>query len=233
LKKAFENAQYALIVTPHDPAAGFSNDANLTETMINQAVENGVKYIVLVGSWTVRVKDQIKIIASRFVSSEALLEKLGSEKGLKWTVLRGGCFMENILNPQVKQSIQSQSTLNYPKVYIPLVDTRDIGKSAAVCLAANDIEKHNGKKYEMNGPEMLSSEDVAKIIGKVLEREIKFQETPKDILKKTLPEVLWQGFEYMIDNGKQAVPFTQDVKNLTGQNGTFERFLIDHKSYFN
>ena len=232
MKKAFENAQYALIVTPHAQTAGFSNDANLTETMINQAVAHGVKYIVLVGSWTVRAKDQIKLISSRFVSPEALLEKLGAEKGLKWTVLRGGFFMENLLNPQVKQSI-SQSTFNYPKVYLPMVDTRDIGKSAAACLGACNIDKHNGKKYEMNGPELLSSEEIAKIIGKVLGKEIKYQEAPKDILQKNMPEVLWQAFEYMIDNGKQAVPFTQDVKNLTCQHGSFERFLIDHKSYFN
>ena len=220
-------------MTPHDPTAGMKDDANLTENMINQAVENGVKYIVLVGSWTVKAKNELSLLSSRFISPEALLETLGAKKGIKWTVLRGGYFMENFLIPPVKQSVQSESAFNFPKVFVPPVDTRDIGRSAAACLAASNIDQHNGKKYEMNGPEMLSGEDIAKIIGKVLGKDIKYRETPRDMLRKFMPEFLSQLFEYMVDNGKQAVPFTQDVKNLTGQNGTLEKFLIEHKSFFN
>ena len=37
-------------------------------------------------------------------------------------------------------------------------------------------------------------------------------------------------FEYMVDKGKNAYKFTDDVKKLTGQHGTFEQFVIDHKS---
>lgn len=233
LKKAFEKAQYALIVTPHDPTQGFSNDANLTETMINHAVQNGVKYIVLVGSWTVKDKEKLGIISGRFVSSEKLLEKLGTEKGLKWTVLRGGFFMENLLAPHVKQAAKSDSAFRFPKVYVPMVDTRDIGKSAAACLAAQNIEQHNGKHYQMNGPEMLTGEDIARVLSKQLGKPIQYQETPKDMLRKFMPEAIAQIFDYMIENGKEAVPFTQDVKNLTGQNASFEQFIRDHKDFFN
>ena len=233
LSKAFENAERALIVTPHDPTQGFSNDANLTETMINHAVQNGVKYITVVGSWTVNNPKEIQIISSRFVSSENLLEKLGKEKGLKWTVLRGGFFMENLLMDNVKQAAINDSAFNFPKVFVPMVDTRDIGKSAAACLAAANIDQHHGKKYEMNGPELLSGEDVARVLGKVLGKQIEYRETPKEVAKKFMPEAVSQIFEFMIDHGKQAVPFTQDVKNLTGQNSTLETFLSEHKSFFN
>jgi uncharacterized protein YbjT (DUF2867 family) len=200
--------------------------------MINHAVQNGVKYIVVVGSFT--VKDPIKMshIASRFVSSELLLEKLGVEKGLKWTVLRGSYFMENLLNPNFKNQVKS-GTITLAKSYAPMVDTRDIGRSAAVCLAAtNDPSKYHAKKYEMNRPEVLTGEDVARITGKVLGKQLNYVELPREMISKIMPEAIAQTYEYVVDNGKEAIPFTQDVQNLTGQNINFEKFLIDHKSYF-
>lgn len=234
LKKAFENADYALIVTPHDPASGIENDANLNETLINHAVENGVKYIVWVGSFTVKDPVRMSMISRRFVSSEKLLEKLGKEKGLKWTVLRGGYFMENWLNPHIKDSIKTKSSVNFPKIYVATVDTRDIGRSAAACLAASNIEQHNGKKYEMNGPEILSTEDVVKAFSKVLGKELTYNDAPtREMLKSTLPPPIAEIIEYFLDEGKSATPFTQDVKNLTGHNITFEQFLNDHKDFFN
>jgi hypothetical protein len=91
LKKAFQDVQYTLIVTPHDHSKfmEFANDATLTENMINVAVEMGVKYIVLVGSFSAPVADKIKLIGSRFKPAEDLLAKLSKDKGLKYTVLRG------------------------------------------------------------------------------------------------------------------------------------------------
>lgn len=205
-------------------------DANLTETMINHAVQNGVKYIVVVGSWTVKDPQRMSIIANRFVSSERLLEKLAAEKGLKWTVLHGGFFMENLLNPNFKKNV-ADGTIMFPKVYSAMVDTRDIGRSAAACLASGP-DKHHGKKYEMNGPEVLTGEDLARIAGKVLGKQLGYAETPREVLRKVMPEAIAQLFEYMVDNGKEASPFTQDVKNLTGQNGTLEQFLREHKAFF-
>ena len=34
----------------------------------------------------------------------------------------------------------------------------------------------------------------------------------------------------MSEAGKNAIPFNQDVKELTGQHTTFEQFVIDHRS---
>ena len=55
----------------------------------------------------------------------------------------------------------------------------------------------------------------------------------KEIIKSTMPLPLAQLFEHMIDGGKTAIPFTEDVKRLTGQHGSFEQFIADHKDYFN
>ena len=89
LRKVFQNVDSALIVTPQ----GSENDSLSTTNMINSAVENGVNYIVLVASFTVNNMERMSGIGKRFKPSEDLLEKLGNENKVKWTVLRGGCFM--------------------------------------------------------------------------------------------------------------------------------------------
>ena len=170
LRVAFDGADSALIVTPHDPTRDNLNEANdqdarLTANMINAAVSCGVKYIVLVASFTVHYREQMPIIAGRFWPSEDLLEKLGAEKGLKFTVLRGGNFMENQL-PGLKRTLKNQSAIMMPNLFCAMVDTADIGKSAAACLAVNG-EGHHRKYYEMTGPEIQGGEDLARVLTKV------------------------------------------------------------------
>ena len=168
LKTGFAGCDSALIVTPHDPTKDLNaegDDAQLTCTMINQAVAAGVKYIVLVASFTVHYRKQMPIIASRFWPSEDLLEQLAKENRVKFTVLRGGCFMENLI-PGLKKTIKAQSSLNMCNMVCAMVDTQDIGKSGAACLAANG-EGHHGKFYEMTGPEMQNGHDLAKVLTKV------------------------------------------------------------------
>jgi nucleoside-diphosphate-sugar epimerase len=59
LSKAFAGAEKALIVTVCDYNRSMAEDANLTKSMISAAVEAGVKYVVLVTSWT--HKDPVRL----------------------------------------------------------------------------------------------------------------------------------------------------------------------------
>lgn len=65
LNKAFVGAEKAFIVTVHDYNRGFAEDAKLTKNMILAAVEAGVKYIVLVASWTVKDCVRLSGLAAR------------------------------------------------------------------------------------------------------------------------------------------------------------------------
>jgi uncharacterized protein YbjT (DUF2867 family) len=92
LTQAFEGADYAVIVTPHDAAGGMEvsffrlllfclltkntrrqNDALFTCNMIAAAEQTGVKHVVFVGSWTVGAVEAIPEIAKRFVQPEGFL----------------------------------------------------------------------------------------------------------------------------------------------------------------
>jgi uncharacterized protein YbjT (DUF2867 family) len=126
LTAAYKNVHAALVVTTHDSTRGFDDDAQLTANLINSAVDNGVKYIVLVASFTVH-SEKMSLLASRFDPSEKLLEKLEKERGIQWSVLRGGFFMENTTY-MFKDSIQNKNEIRLPEFVYPMVDTRDIGK---------------------------------------------------------------------------------------------------------
>ena len=150
LDAAFRGAQSALIVTPftRESLNGASNDAQLTINMISKAVDNGVKNIVLVSAWTTPYA-QITMTNARFKPPEDFLIDIGKKKKISWTILRAGYFMENCLF-MFKDSIKEKSVINFPNVHIPMVDTRDIGKSAAACLVSTTGE-HNGKLYDITG----------------------------------------------------------------------------------
>jgi nucleoside-diphosphate-sugar epimerase len=96
LDSFFQNTDSAMIVTVHDPSRGFKEDAELTMNMINSAVNAGVKFIVLISSWTVNSNGAISMISARFTPCEDLLIKLGKENKVKYAFLRGSFFMENI-----------------------------------------------------------------------------------------------------------------------------------------
>ena len=96
--------------------------------------------------------------------------------------------MENLLWG-LKDSLKTQSAITMPNIFMAMVDTRDIGKSAAACLAVNG-EGHHAKYYEMNGPEMLGGNDLAKVLTKVLGKPIKYNQVPRDKIRAEMPEGL-------------------------------------------
>ena len=160
---------------------------------------------------------------NRFKPCEEYLEELGREKGLKWTVLRGGCFMENLA--QGLNSIKTGSdTFVFARTETPMVATVDIGRSGAACLAASDFNVHHGKFYEMSGPDYLTGDVIAKAISKKLNREVKYSELPKAAFAK-MPEAVSQVFEYIGEFGRDAAPKTDDVFQLTGRVTTIDDFL--------
>jgi len=135
--------------------------------------------------------------------------------------------MDNLLF-MLKESLK-KDFISLPNLYYPKVDTRDIGKSAAVCLGSND-PAHFSKYYELSGPEVLTGDHMAQVFSKVLGRQIKYNEMSMDDFRKYSSPYITEIFEYMHENGKNAVPFTQDVKNITGEHTTLEEFVIRHKS---
>jgi uncharacterized protein YbjT (DUF2867 family) len=140
---AFQGAQAACIVFPHEPTSGYDRD--LVSPMVNAAAaSNGLNYVCLVAAYTLNDMEGMHLMNASLAPGVARLEQLAKETGLKYTVLLSGCFMENLL--MHFKRIKATSVYTFPDVTCAMVNTRDIGRSAAACLAG-DHDQHNGKRY--------------------------------------------------------------------------------------
>jgi hypothetical protein len=135
--------------------------------------------------------------------------------------------MENTIGI-CRPTIKAQSKVFFADgtVY-PMIDTKYIGKSAAACAAADNIDLHHGKYYEMSGPEQLKPQDIADVFTRVLGRKIDWLATPQAVVDK-MPEYYKQIMHHQSVYGDKAIPYTNDVQSLVGSNGTFEEFVKRH-----
>ena len=227
LANAFKGAQSAFIVHPLDATSlDFVKDAQYSLNMINSAVENGIKNIVYVGSVSVLDPIKLSLIAARFIPSEELLKKLHEEKKIKYTVLRCTMFMDNY--KRYFETIKSESSFTFPNIQTPLVDTKDVGKCAALCLAC-ETDEHDAKCYLICGPQVMTPQEVAEVFTRVLGKKVTHIELKKETFK-ALPPAICQAYTNIVDT--KCIISGGDLPQLIGQLGTFEQFVRDHLHYF-
>jgi len=104
----------------------------------------------------------------------------------------------------------------------PSVD--DIGRVAAAALM--DPARHSGRTYRPTGPQLLSGEDMTRILGRVFERRVRLLPTPMRIFLKAAyldgyPLVLLGSMAHYIEEHRRGA-FTlgapnDDVQQVTGR----------------
>jgi len=125
--------------------------------------------------------------------------KLAIENALRafdvpFTILRPNYFSQNdasLKDPLTKAGI-------YPMplgdVGVSVVDVRDIAEAAAIVLTSGE---HNGKTYNLNGPEVVSGTKAASIWGEVLGKKIQYTGHNMDVfegqMRKRAPS--WSAFD--------------------------------------
>jgi len=143
----------------------------LESNMVDACKEAGVKHVVLNSalgagdygksypSWHRKVEDKLK----------------GTWKS--YTILRPNGFMQNIV-AFYAPSIRSQGAF-----YVAMGDAKvshvDIGDIAVVAVKALHGGAHAGKTYELNGPEAISNQELAKRISKVAGRTVSYVDIPE------------------------------------------------------
>jgi len=94
--------------------------------------------------------------------------------GLEWTHLRPSQFMQVYLREA--PVIASKGALVLPlgeETALAPIDVEDIAKIAAAILRA-DVGAHNGRRYEMTGPEGLTMSQIAERIAAATGRAVRF-----------------------------------------------------------
>lgn len=157
--------------------------------------------------------------------------------GLDHTILRPGSFMQNML--LTAESIRSRGEFygSSGSGRIAMIDARDI---AAVAFAVLTGRGHEGRTYALSGPEALSNDEAAAILGQALGRAIRYRDIPGPQLREGMvqggmPE--WLADDLVVLEGIFAegggAEITGDVEEITGRAPrTFAAFVREYRTAF-
>lgn len=150
----------------------------LENNMVDACKESGVKHVVLNSalgagdygksfpSWHRKVEDKLK------------------STGLSWTILRPNGFLQNIVAYNAP-SIRAQGAF-----YAAMGDSKtsylDVGDIAMVAVRVLQGGVHARKIYELNGPEAISNEELARRISKIAGRTVNYVDIPDSALHDSL-----------------------------------------------
>src|ERR1700686_2681987 len=127
-------------------------------------------------------------------ASKLAIESAIQEFDVPFTIIRPNYFMQN--DASLKEPLTKAGIYPMPlgPVGISAVDIRDIAEVAAIALTS---DRHYGKTYNLNGPEVLSGPKIASIWSGLLGKEIRYSGDDMDAfeaqMRKTAPS--WSAFD--------------------------------------
>ena len=106
--------------------------------------------------------------------------------GIAWTHLRPSQFMQMYLR-------EAHTITSHDSIFLPMetaklspVDVEDVAKAAVAIMTTDG---HEGKSYDMTGPEALSMQEIAGIISSVTGRTISYINISNEQYRNTLIEL--------------------------------------------
>lgn len=133
--------------------------------MIEAAKKSGVERIVKISAFGA-ADGPVKILKDHYLVEEEL-----KKSGIPWTILRPNFYVQNLAG--FLDDIRKEGIIRAPmkEGKISMVHIRNVG---AVGVSAIIYDGHEGKTYDITGPEPLSFGDVARILGEAYKKPIEF-----------------------------------------------------------
>jgi uncharacterized protein YbjT (DUF2867 family) len=182
---------------------GYDNEVTQGKNTAEAAKEAGVKHFVYA---SVASSDENTGLAH--FDSKWVLEQYIQKLGLPYTIIRPVFFMENFegwFAPQ-EQDGKLSITMAMPKDRkLQMIAVDDVGAVAAIVFSNPD--KYMGKTLTIAGDE-LTIPDAADAYGKVLNKDVAYNELPLDVLRANSKEMA-DMFGWFTDKGYSA-----DIKNI-------------------
>jgi uncharacterized protein YbjT (DUF2867 family) len=161
------------------------------------------------------------------------VERELERSGLAWTFLRPNNFFQNIVS-EWGETIRRENAFydSAGEARYAWIDARDIARVAAVALTEPG---HEGRAYELTGPQSLTHEEVAYTLGRALGRPIRYVHVHDEDMRRSL---LAEGFsgemaEAWIDVNRYVrrnpSAVTTAVEDVTGRAPvSLEEFCREH-----
>ncbi len=227
LRRALDGAESAFLVT---------NSSERVEaqqlSFVEAARAAGVRRIVYVSQLHAARNSPV-----RFLRYHAVVEDTIAASGMAFTNVRPNLYMQGLFG--YRASIVSEGRFFAPAgdSRISIVDVRDI---AAVAVVALTEAGHEGKTYDITGPEALSHAEMATQLSNALGRQVAFVDIPETAMREALqglgiPE--WQADGLIEDYAHyrrgEASTISTCVRDITGHPPhSFADFARDYKQVF-
>jgi uncharacterized protein YbjT (DUF2867 family) len=227
LRKILSGVQRAFLVT---------NSSERVEEQqlrfVDLAHEAGVKHIVYLSQLHAAADSPL-----RFLRYHAAVEEALRRSGVSYTNLRPNLYMQGLL--MIGHTIASEGRFFAPAsdARVSVVDVRDI---AAVAVVALTKSGHEGKTYDITGPEALTHAEMAAQLSEALHRPVAFVDVPEQRFREALrgfhmPD--WQADGLVEDYAHyrqgEASNISSAVQEVTGAAPhPFIAFAHDYKSAF-
>ena len=199
---------------------------------IDAARQSGVTHIVKLSQFGAEAHSPV-----RFLRYHAAVEAALQASGIAYTLLRPNFFMQGLLN--FRSTIATQNTFYAAAgdAKVSAIDVRDI---ADVTVAALTESGHEGKLYELTGPQALTHAEMAEGLSRALGRQVAFVDIPPEAMREALLGIgfpVWQAEGLVEDYAHyrrgEAAAVTSGVEDATGKAPrSFEEFARDYAATF-
>ncbi|WP_426502986.1 NAD(P)H-binding protein [Dactylosporangium sp. McL0621] len=215
LRAAMDGVEAVFLIWPFSTAEGMP--------AVLDAVAQHARHIVYLSSAAVREHEQ-------------QVEQLIEQSGLEWTFLRPHVFAANALRWAGEIRTESVVRAPYGTAAMPPLHERDL---AAVAVRALIGDGSAGAIHELTGPEVLTQAEQVRIIGEVIGRPVRWEETSPDTARQQMltlgwpPEVADGILRAQAEMVTGPRPITSTVENVTGAAArTFRAWVTDHAGSF-
>lgn len=176
---------------------------------IDAAVKAGVKHIVYVSS-----VDADNPGDSKSAEEHRMTEQWVRESGVAWTMLRNHLYMDNLVSLAVRMVTDGKVVIQPDEKPAAYVTRADCAAAAAAVLATRG---HEGKIYEITGPELVLRRDVARIASELAGKPIEQVAGPGGVSQVAAVMAGFAAFD------RQST----HVRDLTGRPATSVRQLLE------
>lgn len=172
----------------------------------------------------------------RFLRYHAAVEAAIEQSGVAYTFVRPNLILQAYLPfaPQIAAGIL-QAPVSDARVSV--ADARDI---AAVVATALTEPGHEGRTYDVTGPEALTHVEIAQTFGEAAGHEVRFESVSPDAFLGTLEQAGMPGWQaeglvedYAHYQRGEAAGVSPDVERVTGRAARSARdFAAEHAGAF-
>jgi uncharacterized protein YbjT (DUF2867 family) len=147
-------------------------------SFVEQARAAGVRHIVYLSQLHAAVDSPV-----RFLRYHAIVEDAISSSGMAFTHLRPNLYMQGLLGFRSSIASKGQFFATAGDAAVSLIDVRDIAAVAAAVLTQSG---HEGKIYDLTGPQALTHREMACRFTTVLGKPVAFVDIPDGAMREAL-----------------------------------------------